>query len=380
MDVRITDLAFNPQQETAAFAAGRAEMGAIVSFVGQCRDRHDGHVVEELLLEQYPGFTEKEVRRICGEIAQRFGCIHFGRKSLLTACFNAIFLVMAIWFAADARATPISFSDLLARPRPSPTKVIPYGPAREQHAELWSPAGLGPHKVVIMIHGGCWLGSLPGTELMAYASEDLRRRGIAVWNIEYRRIGGTGGGYPGTFEDVGHVIDHLRAIAPTENLDLGHVVAVGHSAGGHLALWAAARARLPRQDRLFTAHALPIKGVISLAGIADLAAYRAHGPAACGGPGTIDRLVGADGRTGENLYANTSPAALLPLGVRQVIVSGALDPIVPMRFGEAYAAQAKGAGDKVQILNIAAAGHFELIDPTAEAWHQIEPAIEELLR
>jgi len=100
---------------------------------------------------------------------------------------------------------------------------------------------------------------------MAYVSEDLSRRGFAVWNIEYRRVGGAGGGYPGTFEDVGRGIDRLRTIAQAEHLDLRRVVLVGHSAGGQLALWAAARRRLPRGDRLYRPDPLPVAGVVSLA-------------------------------------------------------------------------------------------------------------------
>jgi acetyl esterase/lipase len=281
---------------------------------------------------------------------------------------------------SQARAAPISFAELLARPRPAPTGRIAYGPDPLQFAQLWSPAGKGPHPVVVMIHGGCWLASLPGVDLMAYISEDLRRRGIAVWNIEYRRVGGAGGGYPGTFQDVGWAIDHLRVIAGREGLDLRHVVLVGHSAGGQLGLWAAARHRLPRRDRLFTPDPLPVAGVVSLAGIDDLAAFRASGPGACGEPDTVDELVGAKVRRGVDVYADTSPAALVPIGARQAVISGALDPIVPPRFGHGYAARARAAGDAVQVMDIAGAGHFELIDPTSDAWRRIEPVIEAMLK
>ena len=278
------------------------------------------------------------------------------------------------------RAAPISFADLLARPRPSSTRQIAYGPDPMQFGQLWSPAGKGPHPVVIMIHGGCWLASLPGVELMAYISEDLRRRGVAVWNIEYRRVGGAGGGYPGTFQDVGRGADYLRVIAKTEPLDPRHVVIVGHSAGGQLALWTAVRRRLPKRDPLFASAPLTVSGVVTLAGINDLAAYRAGGPDACGGPDTVDQLVGADARRGQDVYADTSPSALVPIGVKQAVISGVLDPIVPARFGDAYAAKARAAGDAVQTLDIDGAGHFELIDPTSQAWRRIEPVIEEMLK
>jgi acetyl esterase/lipase len=287
---------------------------------------------------------------------------------------------LAATFAATAMAAPISFADLLARPRSAPGQVIRYGPAPDQFGQLWLPAGKGPYPVVVMIHGGCWQASLPGVELMAYIAEDLRQRGIAVWNIEYRRLGAPGGGYPGTFEDVGNGVDRLRAIARQNRLDLRHVVIVGHSAGGHLALWAAARPRFKGRERLFGADPLPVSGVVSLAGIDDLAAYRAGGPDACGGPDTIDGLVGAPARRPPAAYADTSPAAMVPLRVKQAIVSGALDPIVPPRFGEAYAARARAAGDPAQAVTLAGAGHFELIDPTSEAWRHVAPVIQAMLK
>jgi acetyl esterase/lipase len=289
-------------------------------------------------------------------------------------------LATAIALAVSAYAAPISFSDLLARPRPAPTQVIAYGPGPMRFGQLWRPAGAGPHPVVVMIHGGCWLASLPGVELMAYAADDLRRRGIAVWNIEYRRVGGDGGGYPGTFQDVGLAVDHLRVMARAEHLDLRHVVAVGHSAGGHLALWAAARGRLLRQDRLFAPDPLPLSGVVSLAGIDDLAAYRASGLDACGGADTIDQLIDAAGRRGQAVYADTSPAAMLPIHMPQAIISGALDPIVPPRFGDGYAAKARAAGDPVRTATLPGAGHFELIDPRSEAWPHIAATIEAMLK
>jgi acetyl esterase/lipase len=287
-------------------------------------------------------------------------------------------VLLVLTVVTPARAA-ISFSDLLARPRPAPTHIIAYGLLPDQHGELWLPSGKGPFPVVVAIHGGCWLANLPGTALMAYQAEDLRRRGIAVWNIEYRRIG-DGGGYPETFQDVGRAIDRLRDMGPRGRLDLNRVVLAGHSAGGQLALWAAARRRLARTDPLYTPNPLPVRGVVALAGIADLAAYRADGPEACGGPETIDALTGAAAREGRGRYADTSPAELLPLGVRQVIVSGALDPIVPARFGAAYAAKARAKGDLVQAMTLPGAGHFELIDPTSAAWKQIEPTIEALLK
>lgn len=288
--------------------------------------------------------------------------------------------VCALSALSPAVAAPISFTDLLARPRPAATVHIHYGSAPSQFADLWLPGGNGSHPVVAMLHGGCWRADLPGVELMAYAAEDLRRHGIAVWNIEYRRLGEAGGGYPGMFEDVAAAVDWLRKIAVGDGLDLKNVVAVGHSAGGHLALWASARPRLPKASVLRHGTPLPIKAVVSLAGIDDLAAYRAAGPPACGGPRVIDLLDGMASRGPWDVFTDTSPAEMLPLGVPQTIVSGALDPIVPAPFGRAYAAKAKAAGDPVQEITLADAGHFELIDPQSSAFERIRSIIAQYLK
>ncbi len=274
---------------------------------------------------------------------------------------------------------PITFSQLLARPRAAADLRIAYGPDALQFGELWLPRGAGRHPVIVLIHGGCWRADLPGTELMDYMAADLRDRGYAVWNLEYRRIGHPGGGYPGTFQDVAAGLDHLRAIAPRHRLDLRRVAVSGHSAGGHLALWAAARDRLPADSPLRVADPLPIRGVVSLAGIADLEAYRQTGPDACGGPSTIDGLVGVQQPGGRDVFADTSPPALLPLGDRQVVISGALDPIVPPRFGEDYATAAAARGDPARSVVLEGAGHFELIDPTSAAWPRVAKAFADLL-
>lgn len=289
--------------------------------------------------------------------------------------------IVAAWTAAaPAIADPITFRDLLERPRAKPTMTVAYGPAPHQFAELWRPAGKGPHRTLVVIHGGCWRADLPGTELMAYLSEDLRQSGYAVWSIDYRRIGEEGGGYPGTFEDTAAAIDKLRDIAPAQSLDLRKLVAIGHSAGGHLVIWSAARPRLPKTSKLSKANPLPITGVVSLAGINDLKAYRTTGPSACGGPPTIDALTGAVDRKNINIFADTSPAALLPIGVRQSVISGALDKIVPPAFGKDYAAAAAKSGDQVKEITIEGAGHFELIDPKSDAWKKIRAEIDALMK
>jgi acetyl esterase/lipase len=291
------------------------------------------------------------------------------------AVLAAAAALVAATFVA-AHAATLDYEELLARKRPVATKRIQYGAAPQQFGDLWLPAGKGRHRVVVLIHGGCWLAQLPGLELMTYAADALRRHGDAVWSIEYRRLGDPGGGYPGTFEDVANAVDKLRELAKTDPLDLGNVVAVGHSAGGHLALWAAARPRLPKTSPLYRKNPLPIKRVVSLAGIGDLAFYHDRGAGACGGPQTINALVGEAKRGPWDIYTDTSPAALLPIGVPQTIVSGLLDPIVPEVFGRAYAAKAAAAGDRVKVVTVAEVGHFEMIDPKSSAFEKVRALID----
>jgi acetyl esterase/lipase len=152
--------------------------------------------------------------------------------------------LLVLLVALLAMATTAMASTHGARP-----ERIAYGKDPSQFGELWLPAQPGKAPVVVMIHGGCWLDSY-GLDLMNGLAGDLRERGVAVWNIEYRRLGQPGGGYPGTFQDVAAAVDALRGLAARYPLDLGHMAAVGHSADGHLALWAAARRRLPAASPL----------------------------------------------------------------------------------------------------------------------------------
>jgi len=298
---------------------------------------------------------------------------------MITTGTGALAAAFAIAFG-PADAGPISFADLLARPRPAAQQRIHYGDAPSQFADLWLPSGDGPHPVVVMIHGGCWRADLPGLELMAYAAEDFRQHGFAVWNVEFRRLGEPGGGYPGSFQDVASAFDWLRKIAKADRLDLKNVIAMGHSAGGHLAMWAAARKRLPKSSPLYRDNPLPIKAVVSLAGILDLSLYRVQGPPVCGGPRVIDLLVGVASRGPWDMFNDTSPAEMLPIHVPQAIISGALDPIVPAAFGRAYAAKAAAAGDSVQEVTISDAAHFELIDPQSSAFEKIRSIIAQFQR
>ena len=296
----------------------------------------------------------------------------------LALCLTAALLLSAPACAQDpyADARPISWRDLLDRERAPADARIAYGQGEEQYGELWLPEGDGPFPLVIMIHGGCWQAAIPGTILQDQLNADLKARGIAVWNATYPRLGHETGGYPGTFDSVARGVDYARQLTRDYPIDPRRTVLMGHSAGGHLALWAAARGQL-QDTPLYMEDPFIPGGVITLAGINDLELYRAEGPGRCGEPGTVDALIA--GHPGDAPYADTSPDQLLPMHVEQVIMSGELDPIVPPQFGVAYAAEAGAAGDTVTEITLEYAGHFELIDPTAPAWAVILGELERLL-
>ena len=266
--------------------------------------------------------------------------------------------------ASGAPAATLDWSDLLDRARPEADRRIAYGPDPLQHVDLWLPKGDAPHPVVLMVHGGCWQTSVADARIMNYIAEALRTRGIAVWNIEYRGVDRAGGGYPGTFLDVAAAADALRAEGPALRLKLDRVVALGHSAGGHLALWLAARPKIAATSPLHAAHPIAISTAISIGGLPDLEAATVPPGDTCGAD-AVHRLTGA-GRV--DAYADTSPAALLPFATPQLLVDATRDRIAPPAVADAYAARARAAGVTVRRVTVPDEGHVELIAPGSAAW------------
>jgi len=252
-------------------------------------------------------------------------------------------------------AGPLQFSDVQKMPPPPAGRRIAYGKLPDQFGDLRVPEGPGPHPLVVLIHGGCWLQSI-NLDNIAHLASALAKDGFATWSIEYRRVNEESNGSPETFEDVLLGIDHVKNIAAQNNLDLKRVVLAGHSAGGHLALWAASQ----RRDL--------IRAVVSLSGVPDL-----RGASATVCPGAIPLLVGRSD------YSKISPIEMLPLGVPQWIITGSLDNIVPAKWGEQYAAAASKKGDRVQLVSVKDAGHFELIVPTTAAYRLVLDSIKAAL-
>jgi len=252
-------------------------------------------------------------------------------------------------------------ADRLRHRRPATIAQVPtlsYGSHRQNVLDLSVPVGPGPHPVAFVLHGGFWRARYK-RGLMAGLCADLVARGWAAANVEYRRVGrltGGGGGVPQTLDDVAAALDHLASVdAP---LDLDRVVSIGHSAGGHLALWVAA----PRADaRVRCAGAIGQGAVSDLRRAAELGL----------GGGIVERFCGGSPGQVPERYRRASPAALLPFGVPQLLVHGERDEIVPASLSVDYVAAARAGGDDATLTLRPDNGHFEFIDPAEDAWKDV---------
>ena len=218
----------------------------------------------------------------------------------------------------------------------------------------------GSRPAIVLIHGGSWRGGY-SFQVMRPFARALARCGVAVWNIEYRRVGrlGGGGGWPATFEDVAAAVDFLNG---RPEVDTAHVVSCGHSAGGHLALWAAARHRLPggapgaRGDQT-------LEGAVALAPVSDLERLGDFGL----GSAAVDRLLGGNIHELPERFRLASPVAQLPFGIPQLLIHGSEDRTIPAAMSEAYVARTRAAGDEANLLALPGLGHRQLIEP----WHHV---------
>lgn len=259
--------------------------------------------------------------------------------------------------------------EALQMPQPPPDARLDYAEHPSGFGHLRLPPGDGPFPVAVLIHGGCWLADYDLGYLSGLAAA-ITAEGYATWSIEYRRIGESGGGWPGTFEDVAAAADHVRVLARSYPLDLDRVVAAGHSAGGHLALWLAARHVLPTDDPLRGADPLALAGVVSLAGIPDLEAFNA--PDGCGA--AVPGLLGGEPTEHPERLDRVSPIRLLPLGLPQILISGGQDSIVPADHARNYAEA--GGSDPITHVVVESAGHFELVIPEDPAWREVREALQ----
>jgi len=299
--------------------------------------------------------------------SELFNMKHFlGNVALAQAIMPVRYLRIAISVTLTTQilsAQQLGPRDIDALPASTPNVMQKYGPNALQFGELRLPPGKGPFPVVIVIHGGCWTKGLATTRNTAPIASDLTKSGVATWNIEYRKVGDAGGGWPGTFLDWGNAVDYLRTLAKTYPLDLSRVVVVGHSAGGHAALWVAARHRLPADSQIGVSNPLPVEAAISIDGPGDLAGFVGFDTQVCGGSVVVP-LMGGTPAEKPDRYREASPQELLPLGVPQFLISAV---VLTSDKAQEYQQVARTKGDRVEVLTLDT-GHFEVIAPGNEAW------------
>jgi acetyl esterase/lipase len=242
---------------------------------------------------------------------------------------------------------------------------IAYGPFDSNFGQLRVPSGRGPYPVVIVLHGGYWLERYD-LEYIVPLAEAITREGFATWNVEYRRLGEEGAGYPGTFEDVARAADHLRGLAKTHRLDLDRVTTLGHSAGGQLALWLASPARrrfAPAQEPTRVRRVVPIAPVTDMRRLGE------------GGSRPVLDVIGGDAADRSARYRDLSPIEIVPLGVPQVVLHGTADGLIPIADSERYVAKARARGDDARLVRLDGIGHVEPVDPQSSAWKAVSGAL-----
>lgn len=247
--------------------------------------------------------------------------------------------------------------DILSLAAPKADTRLTYGTDENQFVDLRLPKGKGPHALVIAIHGGFWRAKYD-LEYAGHLCAALTAKGIATANVEYRRVGNAGGGWPGTFADVRAAYQLLLQKRGNE-FDARRVVVIGHSAGGQLGLCLAA-------------HETGVKAVVSLAGVVDLQrAYTLH----LSNDAVVEFLGGTPSEVGDH-YREADPMKLA-IGARQWLVHGAEDEIVPPAFSRDYAALKQKTKEDARLVEIAGAGHFEIVDPRSAAWKDVERVVME---
>lgn len=269
-------------------------------------------------------------------------------------------------------ARAVSAESVLVRTPPPADERVVYGDDPSQFADLRRPRGDGPFPAVINIHGGFWRSQYDRSHAGHFCAA-FTAAGIVTWNLEYRRLG-NGGGWPNTFLDVHAGASKLFDLATTYQIDPARVVVTGHSAGGHLALWLAGCGKVAAGSAIARA-ALLLRAAVSLNGAVDLRETWRRNL----GNGVVKELLGGTPEEVPERYDAASPFELLPLSVRQVLIHGELDEIVPPAFSQDYVEKARRLGDPAELLLLAGTEHFGVIDPESAAWPRVRQAVLALL-
>ncbi len=261
--------------------------------------------------------------------------------------------------------------DILNRSPRIADKRAHYGASPQNYVDFRFPQGKGPFPVLLVIHGGFWLSTYDLTH-MSHLCAAFTSKGVITCNLEYRRIGDSGGAWPGTFQDISKAADYvLDKMSPDPRFDLNRTVALGFSAGGHLALWLSGRNNVRNSSIPTSRQKRSLQGVISLAGVADLrAAWKLRV-----GNGVVRTFMGGTPEEVPERYDAGSPIELVPTGVMQVLIHGTADENVPFSQSESFVERAEKAGDKPLLVKLEGAGHFELIDPESSVWPTVARTI-----
>lgn len=246
--------------------------------------------------------------------------------------------------------------DILSLDPPKADARVAYGGDQHQFMDLRLPKAKGPHPLAIVIHGGYWRAKYD-LQYAGHLCAALAAKGIATANLEYRRVGNAGGGWPGTFADIRAGYQFLTQNARKYEFDARRIVAIGHSAGSQLALCLAA-------------HETGVKAVISLAGVVDLQwAYQLH----LSNDAVVEFLGGTPREVADH-YREADPMKLA-IGAQQWLVHGAIDDVVPPAFSRDYVSAKKKMKEDARLVEIAGAGHFEVVDPRSRAWKEVERVV-----
>jgi acetyl esterase/lipase len=282
---------------------------------------------------------------------------HTRRDALRLLC-----LALSVPLSAVAKSFAMSSDSILSLPPPHADARVAYGTDANQFGDIRLPGGKGSFPLVMNIHGGFWRAKYD----LAHAGHlcaALTAKGIATWNLEYRRVGNPGGGWPGTFEDVRSAYRFLPELAKRYSLDATRIAVMGHSAGGQLALCLAA-------------HEPSLKKVVSLAGVVDLEqAWELH----LSDNAVVEFLGGKPSEVPEH-YREADPMQLaIDHATTQWLIHGSADDVVPSYLSRNYSQQDKRRGEDVHYLEISTAGHFDLIDPRSQAWPRVLDTVRHLL-